>query len=322
MNQWSIATVCLGGALEVKLAAAAKAGFRAVELFENDLTFFRGTASDARRIASDLGLEFVALQPLRDFEAAPEPQRRRNLDRARRKLELTRELGAGLLCLCSTVAEDAIDDVERAAEDLADPRRPRAAGGSAARLRGARLGPPRQGLDEGVGDRRKGRSPQSRHRARQFPYLRARQSDRADRLAAARQDRAGADRRRAGDPDGPAVAEPALPLLSRPGRLPDRRLSRRRRALRLSRPAVARNFQRAVPRRLGGGHRGRWHALAARGRRGARSAARPARRRGHPRHRAAAAGAARRRTPSFWNSPPQNGMRANSPTCSAASVSG
>jgi 4-hydroxyphenylpyruvate dioxygenase len=120
MNQWSIATVCLGGGLEAKLAAVAKAGFRAVELFENDLTFFRGSAREARQIASDLGLEFIALQPLRDFEAAPEPIRRRNLDRARRKLELTRELGAGLLCVCSTVAEEAIDDPDRAAEDLAD----------------------------------------------------------------------------------------------------------------------------------------------------------------------------------------------------------
>jgi 4-hydroxyphenylpyruvate dioxygenase len=92
MMRWSLATVCLGGGLEAKLAAAAKAGFRAVEIFENDLTFFPGKARDARRIASDLGLEIVALQPLRDFEGAPEPQRRRNFSRAERKLELTGSL--------------------------------------------------------------------------------------------------------------------------------------------------------------------------------------------------------------------------------------
>ena len=119
MMRWSIATVCLGGGLETKLAAAAKAGFRAVEIFENDLTFFPGKAKDARRMAADLGLEIVALQPLRDFEGAPEPQRRRNFERARRKLELARELGAPLLCLCSSVAEDAHPEVERIAEDLA-----------------------------------------------------------------------------------------------------------------------------------------------------------------------------------------------------------
>ena len=42
MLRWSIAPVCMGGALEGKLVAAARAGFRSVELFENDLTFFSG----------------------------------------------------------------------------------------------------------------------------------------------------------------------------------------------------------------------------------------------------------------------------------------
>ncbi len=97
MLRWSIASVCMGGALEEKFAAAAKAGFRAVEIFENDLTFFRGKARDARLMAADLGLEIVALQPLRDFEAMPDPLRAKNFDRAARKLDLMHELGARLL---------------------------------------------------------------------------------------------------------------------------------------------------------------------------------------------------------------------------------
>ncbi len=88
MLRWSIASVCMGGALEGKLSAAAKAGFRAVELFENDLTFFNGKPKDVRRMAADLGLEIVALRPLRDFEAMPAPIRGRNFERAARKLEL------------------------------------------------------------------------------------------------------------------------------------------------------------------------------------------------------------------------------------------
>ena len=120
MMRWSIATTCLGGGLETKLAAAAKAGFRAIELFENDLTFFPGTAREARRIAADLGLDIVALQPLRDFEGVPASRRQRNFDRAARKLELARELGAPLLSLCSSVAEDSLGDVERIAADLAE----------------------------------------------------------------------------------------------------------------------------------------------------------------------------------------------------------
>ncbi len=120
MLRWSIASVCMGGALEGKLAAAAKAGFRAVEIFENDLTFFAGKPRDARLMAADLGLEIVALQPLRDFEAMPDPIRARNFERAARKLELMHELGARLLCLCSNVSPDAIDDPTRAAADLAE----------------------------------------------------------------------------------------------------------------------------------------------------------------------------------------------------------
>jgi 4-hydroxyphenylpyruvate dioxygenase len=120
MLRWSIATVCMGGALEGKLAAAAKAGFRAVEMFENDLTFFSGKPRDARAMAVDLGLEIVALQPMRDFEAMPDPIRARNFGRAERKFELMHELGARLLSLCSNVSEEAIDDAPRAAADLAE----------------------------------------------------------------------------------------------------------------------------------------------------------------------------------------------------------
>ncbi len=120
MLRWSIASVCMGGALEGKLAAAAKAGFRAFELFESDLTFFNGKPRDARQLAADLGLEIVALQPFRDFEAMPDPMRRRNFERAARKLELMHDLGARLLCLCSNVSPEAIDDAGQAAADLAE----------------------------------------------------------------------------------------------------------------------------------------------------------------------------------------------------------
>jgi 4-hydroxyphenylpyruvate dioxygenase len=110
----------MGGALEGKLAAAAKAGFRAIEIFENDLTFFSGKPREARAIAADLGLEIVALQPMRDFEAMPEAIRARNFERAERKFDLMHELGTRLLCLCSNVSDEAIDDPARAAADLAE----------------------------------------------------------------------------------------------------------------------------------------------------------------------------------------------------------
>lgn len=120
MLRWSIATVSMGGTLEVKLAAAARAGFRAVEIFENDLTFFSGKPRDVRVRAQDLGIDIVAFQPMRDFEGMPEPLRARNFERAQRKLDLMEELGANLMCICSNVHEESSGDPERSAKDLAD----------------------------------------------------------------------------------------------------------------------------------------------------------------------------------------------------------
>ena len=40
----SIATVCLSGVLVEKLEAIAAAGFKGVEIFENDLLSFNGTS--------------------------------------------------------------------------------------------------------------------------------------------------------------------------------------------------------------------------------------------------------------------------------------
>lgn len=120
MLRWSIASCCMGGSLEGKLAAAAKAGFRAIELFEDDLTFSNRKPRDVRQLAADRGLEIVALQPLRDFEAMPAPLRARNFERAARKLELMDELGVQLLCLCSNVSTEAIDDPNRASADLGE----------------------------------------------------------------------------------------------------------------------------------------------------------------------------------------------------------
>jgi 4-hydroxyphenylpyruvate dioxygenase len=115
----SIATVSLSGTLSEKLEAAAAAGFDAVEIFENDLLSFDGSPEDVRRIAEGLGLAIVLFQPFRDFEAMPEPQRRRNFDRAERKFDVMQALGTDLVLVCSNVQPNAIADDARAAADLA-----------------------------------------------------------------------------------------------------------------------------------------------------------------------------------------------------------
>lgn len=114
----SIATVTISGTLQQKLEAAAAAGFDGVEIFENDLTQYAGPASDVRKMAEDLGLEIIALQPFRDFEAMPEPYRTQNFYRAQRKFELMHELGTKRLLICSNVSPHVIDDNARAAADL------------------------------------------------------------------------------------------------------------------------------------------------------------------------------------------------------------
>jgi 4-hydroxyphenylpyruvate dioxygenase len=114
----SIATVSLSGTLPEKLEAAASVGFNGVELFENDLLTFDGNPAEVQRIAREFGLTIAAFQPFRDFEAMPEPERARNLERAERKFDVMQALGTDLMLVCSNVHPAAIDDAARTAADL------------------------------------------------------------------------------------------------------------------------------------------------------------------------------------------------------------
>ncbi|NKC34223.1 bifunctional sugar phosphate isomerase/epimerase/4-hydroxyphenylpyruvate dioxygenase family protein [Falsiroseomonas selenitidurans] len=114
----SIATVCLSGTLPDKLESAAAAGFGGVEIFEQDLLSFEGTPAEAGRMAADLGLAVTLFQPFRDFEAMPEPQRSRNLDRAERKFDTMQALGTQMILVCSNTQAATLDDPARAAADL------------------------------------------------------------------------------------------------------------------------------------------------------------------------------------------------------------
>ncbi len=131
--QTAIATVCLSGILNEKLEAIALAGFKGVELFENDLLSFSGAPADVRHIVDGLGLKMIAFQPFRDFEGMPADRRERVFQRAERKLDVMGELGCDLLMVCSNVSPDSQGGIERAAADL------RELGERAAR-RGARVG--------------------------------------------------------------------------------------------------------------------------------------------------------------------------------------
>src|SRR5579872_1849817 len=129
----SIATVSIGGALDEKLKTIEAAGFDAVEIFENDFTCFDGSARDVAKMCGDLGLKICALQPFRDFEGLPEPQRKQAFRRAEKKFDLMQELGTDLLLVCSNVSPAALGGIDRAADDFREL-------GERAAARGLRVG--------------------------------------------------------------------------------------------------------------------------------------------------------------------------------------
>ncbi|MGB3441431.1 MAG: TIM barrel protein [Actinophytocola sp.] len=115
----TIATVCLSGTLEDKLAAASAAGFDGVALVQDDLVASPLSPEQVRQRCTDLGLRIDHYQPFHDFEAVPPDVLRAGLRRAERKFELMTRLGVTTLVVCSTLSADAVDDDELAAEQLA-----------------------------------------------------------------------------------------------------------------------------------------------------------------------------------------------------------
>ncbi|MEV6342721.1 sugar phosphate isomerase/epimerase family protein [Actinoplanes sp. NPDC051851] len=116
----SIATVSLDGPLEGRLTAAARAGFDAVEIFEPDLLDGPLSPSGVRRLAASLGLGLDLYQPFRDAETTDPDRWRATLRRAGRTFATMAELGADLLLVCSSVAQDAPADDALTAAQLAE----------------------------------------------------------------------------------------------------------------------------------------------------------------------------------------------------------
>lgn len=114
----SIATVCLSGTLDEKLAACAAAGFDGVEIFEPDLVVSPHTPAQIRRRCTDLGLTIDLYQPFRDIEGTEPEVFRDSLRRFRAKTGLMRELGADTVLVCSNVATATIGDEDLLVEQL------------------------------------------------------------------------------------------------------------------------------------------------------------------------------------------------------------
>ena len=106
----AIATVCISGTLEDKLAAASAAGFDGVEIFEPDFVVSSSSAREVRQRCADLGLSIDLYQPFRDFDSTDPNQVKLNLRRADRKFDLMEALGTDLILVCSAVSPTAVDD--------------------------------------------------------------------------------------------------------------------------------------------------------------------------------------------------------------------
>ncbi|MGA4992282.1 TIM barrel protein [Nonomuraea bangladeshensis] len=114
----ALATACLSGTLEDKLAAAAAAGFGGIEIYEDDLIVSSWSPGRIRQECDHLGLAIHLYQPFHDFEAVPREAFEANLRRAERKFDVLEQLGATTMAVCSTTAADAVDDDDLAAEQL------------------------------------------------------------------------------------------------------------------------------------------------------------------------------------------------------------
>ncbi|MEV0618354.1 TIM barrel protein [Nonomuraea sp. NPDC050404] len=114
----ALATACLSGTLEDKLAAAAAAGFHGIEIYEGDLIVCDWSPRRIRQECAELGLAIHLYQPFHDFEAVPPEIFDANLRRAERKFDVLEQLGANTLAVCSTTSANALDDDDLAAEQL------------------------------------------------------------------------------------------------------------------------------------------------------------------------------------------------------------
>ena len=114
----SIATVCLSGTLEEKLAAAAARRLRRRRDLRERPDRLAARPGEVRALAADLGLSIDLYQPFRDFDSTDAGQLARTAAAPTRKFDVMEALGADALLVCSNVSPDAVDDDALAAAQL------------------------------------------------------------------------------------------------------------------------------------------------------------------------------------------------------------
>jgi len=117
--QRCISSLSFSDPLSEKIRAAAEAGFHGIEIFREDIVGFEGRPEDIRALAEHCGIAITSLQSLRDYEAAPADREDWCRKKAERFVDLAVRLGAPLLVLCANTSADTVNDIERAAQDIA-----------------------------------------------------------------------------------------------------------------------------------------------------------------------------------------------------------
>ncbi len=115
----SIAIVNLGESLPCRIKAAAKAGFKGIELFDTDLEAFGDDAKAIRRMIDDAGMNVASYFPLREVEGMPAEVRQATRDRAAAYFDRAAELGAPMVMMCSATDERLSSDRSLIQDDLA-----------------------------------------------------------------------------------------------------------------------------------------------------------------------------------------------------------
>lgn len=114
----SMATVCLSGSLEQKIAAIAAAGFNGLELFESDLIGCSLSPQQISRRVAEAGLTIDLYQPYRDLDSTDADEYKRRLRSAIRKFDTMEKLGARTLLVCSSCLPSAVRDDGMLADQL------------------------------------------------------------------------------------------------------------------------------------------------------------------------------------------------------------
>lgn len=118
LDDYSISTACLPGALDDKLELVARAGFRRIELSAKEIMTHPAGLDGAARALRAHGLEITALHSIHEFEGMPDSAREYRVEIAKSIIALARRIGARMVIVAASSSPQAAADHDRLVRDL------------------------------------------------------------------------------------------------------------------------------------------------------------------------------------------------------------